>query len=73
MGKNAIRLRKLTGREEMPSPGGPVLRGELERRFWEQIATGITSESAAAAVGVSRAQPKTGMQQLNNIRRRLRL
>jgi len=55
MGQNAIRLRKLTGREAMLSPGAPALRNEVERRFWEQIATGITSESAAAAVGVSSA------------------
>ena len=55
MGQNAIRLRKLTGREAMLSPGAPALRNKVERRFWEQIATGITSESAATAVGVSSA------------------
>jgi len=37
----------------MRSPGAPSLRREIERRFWEQIATGITSERAAEAVGVS--------------------
>ncbi len=39
----------------MRSPGAPSHRRETERRFWEQIATGITSEKAAEAVGVSQA------------------
>lgn len=39
----------------MRSPGAPSLRCEIERRFWEQIAIGITSERAAEAVGVSQA------------------
>ena len=39
----------------MRSPGAPSLRNEIERLFWEQIATGITSEKAAEAVGVSSA------------------
>ncbi|QKJ68282.1 IS30 family transposase (plasmid) [Deefgea piscis] len=46
---------KLTGRGAMRSPGAPSLRRETERLFWEQIATGITSEKAAEAVGVSQA------------------
>lgn len=37
----------------MRSPGAPWLRREIERQFWKQIATGITSEKAAEAVGVS--------------------
>lgn len=37
----------------MRSPGAPSLRREIERLFWIQIATGITSEKAAEAVGVS--------------------
>ena len=37
----------------MRSPGAPSLRREIERLFWKQIATGITSERAAEAVGVS--------------------
>lgn len=37
----------------MRSPGAPSLRREVERQFWKQIATGITSEKAAEAVGVS--------------------
>ncbi|MEQ1719522.1 MAG: IS30 family transposase, partial [Nitrosomonas sp.] len=48
-------MQKLTGRWTMRSPGAPSLRGEIERLFWEQIATGITSEKAAEAVGVSSA------------------
>lgn len=39
----------------MHSPGGPSYRREVEREFWVQIATGITSEKAAEAVGVSQA------------------
>ena len=37
----------------MRSPGAPSHRHEIERRFWQQIATGITSEKAVEAVGVS--------------------
>lgn len=55
MGRPAGWMQKLTGRETMRSPGAPSLRREVERRFWEQIATGITSERAAEAVGVSQA------------------
>lgn len=53
MGRPAGWMQKLTGREAMRSPGAPSLRCEIEREFWEQIATGITSERAAEAVGVS--------------------
>ena len=42
-------------RGAMRSPGAPSLRSEIERLFWEQIATGITSEKAVEAVGVSSA------------------
>ena len=55
MGRPAEWMRKLTGRGAMRSPGAPSHRRETERRFWEQIATGITSERAAEAVGVSPA------------------
>ncbi|NKQ12807.1 IS30 family transposase, partial [Pseudomonas sp. SST3] len=48
-------MQKLTGREAMRSPGAPSLRREIERLFWTQIATGITSEKAAESVGVSSA------------------
>ena len=46
-------MRQLTGRSAMRSPGAPSLRREIERQFWKGIATGITSEKAAEAVGVS--------------------
>jgi IS30 family transposase len=53
MGRPAGWMLKLTGRGAMRSPGAPSLRREVERQFWKQIATGITSEKAAEAVGVS--------------------
>ena len=53
MGRAAGWMQKLTGRGAMRSPGAPSLRREVERQFWQQIATGITSEKAAEAVGVS--------------------
>lgn len=55
MGRPAGWMQKLTGRGAMSSPGAPSLRREVERQFWKQIATGITSERAAEAVGVSQA------------------
>ena len=55
MGRPAGWMSKLTGRGAMRSPGAPSHRRETERRFWEQIAIGITSEKAAEAVGVSPA------------------
>lgn len=55
MGRPAGWMKHLTGRDAMPSPGAPSLRREVERQFWIQIATGITSERAAEAVGVSQA------------------
>ena len=42
-----------TGRPAMRSPGRPPPPREVERRFWRLIATGVSSEDAAAAVGVS--------------------
>ena len=53
MGRPAGRMQKLTGRGAMRSLGAPSLRRDIERRFWEQIATGITSERAEEAVSVS--------------------
>ena len=53
MGRPAGWMQKFTGRAAMRSPGAPSLRREVERQFWGQIATGITSEKAAQAVGVS--------------------
>ncbi len=55
MGRPAGWMQKLTGRGAMRSPGAPSLRSEIERLFWTQIATGITSEKAAEAVGISSA------------------
>jgi hypothetical protein len=55
MARSAKQVYRLTGREAMYSPGARSLRHEIERRFWQQIATGITSEKAAEAIGVSQA------------------
>lgn len=55
MGRPAAWMKQLTGREAMRSPGAPSHRGEVERQFWAQIATGITSEKADEAIGVSPA------------------
>lgn len=44
-----------TGRPGMRSPGRPPLRRDIERRFWLEVAKGLTSEDAAAAVGASQA------------------
>jgi len=55
MGRPAGWMKQLTGRDAMRSPGAPSRRREVERQFWVQIATGITSEKAAEAVGVSQA------------------
>ena len=51
MGRPAGWMQKLTGRGAMRSLGAPSLRREVERQFWEQIATG----RAAEVVGVSQA------------------
>lgn len=53
MGRPAGWAQQMTGRRTMCSPGAPSLRREIERLFWEQIATGVTSEKAAESVGVS--------------------
>ena len=55
MGRPAGWMKELTGRSLMKSPGAPAHRREVEREFWRVIATGVTSEKAAAAVGVSQA------------------
>jgi len=55
MGRPAGWMKGLTGRSPMKSPGAPSHRREVEREFWKQVATGITSEAAAEAVGVSAA------------------
>jgi IS30 family transposase len=48
-------MKALTGRAAMKSPGHPSHRRDVERLFWREIAKGLTSEDAAAAVGVSQA------------------
>ena len=40
-------------RPAMRSPGRPYPAREVERAFWQQIALGVGSETAAVAVGVS--------------------
>ena len=55
MGRPAGWMKALTGRSPMKSPGAPSHRREVERLFWDEIALGLTSEDAAAAVGVSSA------------------
>src|SRR5438552_14462333 len=54
-GRPAGWMKELTGRSLMKSPGAPSLRREVERVLWGEIATGVTSEAAAARVGVSSA------------------
>ncbi|MBC7596744.1 MAG: IS30 family transposase [Kineosporiaceae bacterium] len=48
-------MTELTGRSPMKSPGKPSLRRAIEREFWIQIASGVTSEQAAVEVGASPA------------------
>lgn len=55
MGRPAGWMKELTGRSSMKSPGAPSHRREIECEFWRVIAAGVTSEQAAAAVGVSQA------------------
>src|SRR3954449_8636158 len=55
MGRPAGWMKELTGRSAMKSPGHPSHRREIELWFWRQIAGGLSSEDAAAAVGVSSA------------------
>src|SRR4051812_29695708 len=55
MGRPAGWMKDLTGRSAMKSPGKPSHRREVERWFWREIAKGLSSEDAAAAVGVSSA------------------
>jgi len=58
MGRPAGWMHELTGRGVMRSPGAPSHRREIERRFWEQVATGITTEYAGT-------RPTIGSHQLN--------
>jgi len=55
MGRPAGWMEALTGRSPMKSPGAPSLRREVQREFWREIATGLTSVEAGIAVGASGA------------------
>ena len=55
MGRPAGWMEELTGRAPMKSPGHPTHRRDMERRFWCEIANGLSSEDAALAVGASSA------------------
>ena len=55
MGRPAGWMKELAGRSPMKSLRAPSHRREVEREFWREIAKGVTSEEAAAAVGVSQA------------------
>lgn len=55
MGRPAGWMKELTGRAAMKSPGAPLLRRDVERLFWREIANGLSSEEAAIAVGASGA------------------
>jgi len=48
-------MKELTGRSAMKSPGHPSHRREVELWFWREVAEGLSSEDAAAAVGVLQA------------------
>ena len=52
----------------MRSPGVPSHRREVERQFWKQIATGITSETAAEAVGVLQPVGKVAVESVARAR-----
>src|SRR3712207_4912904 len=53
MGRPAGWMKELTGRALMKSPGKPSHRREIELRFWQEIARGLSTDDAAAVVGVS--------------------
>src|SRR3954451_5793036 len=54
MGKPKRRRSDRAGRAPMRSPGRPgVARREDRQRFWAAIATGVSSDQASLAVGVS--------------------
>lgn len=68
MGRLASWIKELTGRVRMRSPGVPSHRREVERQFWKQIATGITSETAAEAVGVLQPVGKVAVESVARAR-----
>ena len=51
MGRPAKWMQKLTGRESMCSPGAPSHRREIERLFWEYVATEAINDIADYIVG----------------------
>ena len=55
MGRPGGWVTELTGCAPMKSPGRPSLRREVERGLWLVVATGVTGEEAAHAVGVFQA------------------
>jgi len=55
MGRPAGWMTALTGRAPMKSPGHPTLRRDMERRFWREIANGLSSDDAGVAAGASQA------------------
>jgi hypothetical protein len=63
MGRPAGWMKELTGRSPMKSPGKPSLRRDVERLFWREVAKGLSSEDAAAAVGVSPAAGTRGFRE----------
>lgn len=59
MGTPKRRRSDRAGRPRMPSPGRPAVgRREHRQRFWEAIASGLSSEEAAV---VSRVSPVVGV------------
>src|SRR3954466_13265406 len=63
MGRPAGWMRELTGRSAMKSPGKPSHRREVELWFWREVAEGLSSEDAAAAVGGSSAAGVRGVRE----------
>ena len=55
MGRPAGWMIELTGRGPLKSPGAPSLRRDVERRFWHEVAKGLSSADAGVAVGASQA------------------
>ena len=55
MGRAKGWVSMVTGRPVMRSPGQPGLGRDAERAFWRWVATGLSTEAAAAACGVSLA------------------
>ena len=49
MGRPAGWMKELTGRSPMKSLGAPSLRREIERKFWVEVANGLTSVSGHAS------------------------